>query len=113
MNLTTIVNSNNLLKSKKLEHKQQLRRKRNVRKNDKTSGFQNLLLKDQNCISNKKELKLNIKSFSRKIKLRRYFHNKNENQHAEQIFTEPVIKCKSNWEPKNRKHQSKPKSSYC
>ena len=42
-----------------------------------------LLLKDQNCISNKKELKLNIKSFSRKIKLRRYFHNKNENQHAE------------------------------
>ena len=45
-----------------------------------------------------------IKTFTRKIKLRDYFCNNNENQQARQIVTEPFIKCKSNWQPKNNHH---------
>ena len=53
---------------------------------------------------NKEELKRDIKTFTGKIKLREQFYN-NENQKADQIVTEPVIKCKSNWEPK-KNHQT-------
>lgn len=51
----------------------------------------------------KEELKRDIKTFTRLIKLREWFYN-NENQQADQIVTEPVIKCKSNWEPKKNPH---------
>ena len=46
---------------------------------------------------NKEELKRYIKSFISKIKLRYHSYDNNENQQGEQIVTEPVIKCKSNW----------------
>ena len=72
-----------------------------------------LIPEAQNSIYKKEELKSDIKSFSRKIKLRRHFHNKNENQQAEKIATEYVIRCISTRGPKNRNHQSKSKSSYC
>ena len=53
---------------------------------------------------NKEELKCDIKTFTRKIKLREYFYDNNESQEAEQMVTEPVIKCKSNWQPKKNHH---------
>ena len=53
---------------------------------------------------NKEELKRDIKTFTREIKLREHFYNNNENQQAEKIVTEPIIKCKSNWEPKKNHH---------
>ena len=52
----------------------------------------------------KKELKYDIKIFIRKIKLTEHFYDNNQNQQAEKIVTEPVIKCKSNWEPKKNHH---------
>ena len=45
---------------------------------------------------NKEELKRDIKTFTREINLREHFYNNNENQQAEKIVTEPIIKCKSN-----------------
>ena len=54
---------------------------------------------------NKKELKWDIQSFTRNIKLTGHFYDNNENQQANQIVTEPFIKCKSNWVPK-KNHNS-------
>ena len=56
---------------------------------------------------NKEELKCDIKSFTRKIKLRGQFCDNNENQQDPQIATKPVVKCKSNWEPKKNHHAVK------
>ena len=53
---------------------------------------------------NKEELKQDIKSFTRKIKSRGHFYDSNENQQADQVASEPVIKCKSNWELKKNHH---------
>ena len=39
-----------------------------------------------------------------KIILRRHFCDNKENQQAHQVLSEPVIKCKSNWEPKKNHH---------
>ena len=44
--------------------------------------------------------KRDIKNFSRKMKLRGHFCCNKENQQADHIVSEPIIKCKSNWEPK-------------
>ena len=43
---------------------------------------------------NKEKLKSDIKTFTRKIKLREYFYNNNKNQQTKKIVT--IIKCKSN-----------------
>ena len=53
---------------------------------------------------NKAELKFDIKNFIRKIKLKGHFYDNNENQQAEEIVIGPIIKCKSNWEPKKNHH---------
>ena len=34
------------------------------------------------------------------MKLRDHFYGNKENQQADHIVSEPIIKCKSNWEPK-------------
>ena len=52
---------------------------------------------------NKEKLKRDIKTFTRKIKLREHFYNNNnKNQQTKKIVT--IIKCKSNWEPKKNHH---------
>lgn len=48
--------------------------------------------------------KRDIKNFSRKMKLRGHFCCNKENQQADHIVSEPIIKCKSNWEPKKNHH---------
>lgn len=45
-----------------------------------------------------------MKNFTRKIILRGHFYDNNENQQAEEIVIEPVIKCRSRWEPMKNHH---------
>ena len=77
----------------------------NVSKYSFTKGQDNLLNRNLNfCPTTgyykKEELKRDTKRFTKKIKLRGHFCDNNENKQIDQIVTEPVIKCKPNWEPK-------------
>ena len=47
---------------------------------------------------------MQYKSLYQENKTKRTFNNNNENQQAEQVVTESVIKCKSNWEQKKNHH---------
>ena len=51
-----------------------------------------------------KDPKQDMKNFARKIILRGHFYDNNENQQAEEIVIEPVIKCRSRWEPMKNHH---------
>ena len=54
---------------------------------------------------NKSILKKDLESFNRKIKLKTFFYNKNvQKQETELANKEPVIKSKTNWEPKKNHH---------
>ena len=81
----------------------------NLSKNSFIKGQYNLLNKNLNFCpkpgySNKEELKRDVKSFTRKIKLREQFYDNKENHQVNQVVSEPVIECKSNWEPVKNHH---------
>ena len=47
---------------------------------------------------------MRYKNLYQENKTKRIFLCNNESQEAEQMVTEPVIKCKSNWQPKKNHH---------
>ena len=82
----------------------------NLSKHSFTKGQYDLLNKNLNFYPipghyNKSILKKDLKSFNRKIKLKAFFCNKNvQKQETELANKEPIIKSKTNWEPKKNHH---------
>ena len=81
----------------------------NFSKHSFTNGQYDLLNKNLNfCPTtghyNKGILKKDLESFNRKIKLKAFFCNKNvQKQETELANKEPIIKSKTNWEPKKNR----------